>query len=443
MKKILIIVLALAVVLGFLFWKFSPNFLDRNNGENEEKKDITLNISALWEEEALIKPALEAYRKDHPNVSLKYKFQSSTNYRSRIQAQIDDPNEGVDIFLIHNTWLPMFLKSKQLAPAPGDIFSIDEYSKTFYPVAKDFLTVDKNVLAVPRGVDGLGLYYNEDILKAAGVSVPQTWNQLSEAAKILTVKDSEGKIKTAGVALGTTGNVDHWSDIIGLLFLQNPGASLENPNNIRGAEVLNFYTSFVKDKENQVWDPNFEHSTDAFASEKVAFYFGPSWRAYELKAKNPQLNFKIVPVPQIEPGKNIYWGSFWAYAVSSKSANQKEAWKFLKYFTSADTEKMLYEEASKVRLYGLPYSRLDLQVEVAQDPLIGAFVSQAPYYKSWYLSSNTFDQALNDNIIKYYEDAVNGTLQGGDAQTLLETTQKGVEQVLSEYSTKAAASSGQ
>jgi multiple sugar transport system substrate-binding protein len=431
MKRIIIVVLALAVVLGFLFWKFAPNFFEK---KPEVAKEITLNISALWEEENLIKPALEAYHKDHPNVTLNYKYQSSTNYRSRVQAQIDDPNEGIDIFLIHNTWLPIFLKNQQLSAMPEGVMTFDEFDKTFYPIVKETLTANNRIYAIPRGIDGLVLYYNEDILKAAGEVVPQTWDQFIDSSRKLTVKDTNGAIKTAGAAMGTTGNVDHWSDIIGLLFLQNPGSKLEAPNDAAGAEVIKFYTNFVTDVQNRVWDPSFEHSTDAFASGKVAFYFGPSWRASELRVKNPQLNFKTAPVPQI-PGseRNVGWGTFWAYAVSSKSGNQTAAWEFLKYLTSADVERLLYQEAAKVRLMGLPYSRLDMQADLVNDLLVGPFVTQAPIYKSWYLSSETHDAALNDQIIKYYEDAVNATVNGGDPLSVLETTQQGVEEVLSEY----------
>ena len=101
--------------------------------------------------------------------------------------------------------------------------------------------------------------------------------------------------------------------------------------------------------------------------------------------------------------------------------------------TSAETEKLLYREAAKTRLYGLPYSRVDLQKELINDPLVGAFVAQGPYYKSWYLNSTTRDQGLNDEMIKYYEDAVNGVFNNSDPQSVLSVTSKGIQQVLDKY----------
>lgn len=454
MKYLIIGVLAFSVVAGFLFWKFAPSF----NQKPEEKIPVTLTIWGLWEEESLFKRAIDEYKKIKPDVTINYVFQSSQNYRTRTQTKIG-AGEGPDIFMINNAWTAMFLKSGSMSPAPKEAFTPQEYSQTFYPVVRDDFTnylalktlvdkspniADKNktlidqfnangkIYAIPRGIDGIALYYNEDILNAAGVTVPKTWNEFRDAAYKLTVVDQTGIIKTAGAAIGGTGNVDHWSDIVGLLFLQQPGAKIEAPGDQNGADVLKFYTDFARVAEKRVWDGTFEPSTQAFAAGKVAFYFGPSWRAHELRQINPQLNFKVAPMPQLA-GKQVAWANYWGYAVSSKSKFSTDAWEFLKFLTSAEAEKALYEEASKTRLFGLPYSRVDLQKELINDPLVGAFVAQGPYYKSWYLNSSTRDQGLNDEMIKYYEDGVNAVYNNFDGVAALQTTGRGVQQVLDKY----------
>jgi multiple sugar transport system substrate-binding protein len=454
MKYLIIGVVVFSIIAGFLFWRFAPMF----NKKEEEKIPVVLTIWGLWEDDSLFKPAIDEYKKVRPDVTVNYVFQSSQNYRTRTQTKIT-AGEGPDIYMINNTWTPMFLKSGSMTPAPKEAFTPQEYSQTFYPVVRDDFTnylalksqidqtagiADKNktladqfnsagkIYAIPRGIDGIALYYNEDILNVAGVAVPKSWNEFKDAAFKLTVVDGSGVIKTAGAALGGTSNVDHWSDVLGLLFLQQPGSKIEAPGDQNGADVLKFYTDFSKVAEKRVWDNTFEPSTQAFAAGKVAFYFGPSWRAHELRQINPQLHFKIAPMPQLA-GKNVAWANYWGYAVSSKSKFSKESWEFLKFLTSAEIEKALYEQAAKVRLFGLPYSRVDLQKELINDPLTGAFVSQGPYYKSWYLNSATRDQGLNDEMIKYYEDAVNGVHNNYDGLTALQTTGRGIEQVLDKY----------
>ena len=169
-----------------------------------------------------------------------------------------------------------------------------------------------------------------------------------------------------------------------------------------------------------------------FAEGRLGFYFAPSWRAHELRVQNPDLKFKTAPVPQLS-GKNVAWASFWGEAVSAQSKNPLEAWKFVKFLTSESTQKLVYQNASQVRLFGEPYSLTSLAKELTQDPVAGAFVAQGPSYKFWYLSSDTHDAGINDEMIKYWEDGINSTLAGTDPLAALQTVNSGVKQVLDKY----------
>ena len=155
--------------------------------------------------------------------------------------------------------------------------------------------------------------------------------------------------------MGTAGNVDHWSDILGLLLLQQPGVDLANVATTQVAEVLRFYTGFVTDPKKKTWDVNLPKSTDMFASGRLGFYFAPSWRAHELRVANPNLKFKVAPVPQLS-GKSVAWASFWGEVVSAKSQNPTEAWKFIEYLTSAQSQRSAYQQASQIRLFGAVFA---------------------------------------------------------------------------------------
>ncbi len=427
MKKIIIIVLVLAIIFGFLFWKFGPNISDLF-GKAKPKGPITITYWGLWEEGNLIKPIIDAYQKQNPNIIINYNKQSSVNYRTRVQTQVRG-GEGPDVFRIHNSWLPMFWQD--LAPAPADIFNITDYRNMFYPVAEESFVKNGQILGAPEEIDGLALFYNEDMLNGVGGVPPKNWQEFIDLATKMTVKDQTG-IKTAGAAMGSTGNIDHWSDIIGLLLLQQPNIDLTTFSTPAGAEVLTFYTGFVTDPKRKTWDTNLASSTEMFEQGRLGFYFAPSWKAHDLRIANPNLKFKVAPVPQLV-GKQVGYASFWGEVVSKNSKNPTEAWKFVKYLTSAESEKLAYKEASQVRLFGEPYSQISLAPEIVNDPIVGAFVNQGPIYKSWYLSSNTFDAGINDEMIKYFEDAINATLAGTDPQTALQTVDQGVKQVMDKY----------
>lgn len=426
MKKIIIIALVLSIILGFIFWKFGPSISLFNKPKQQEP--ITLTYWGLWEDDNLIKPLIEEYQKQNPKITIKYVKQSSINYRTRVQTQIRD-GAGPDVFRIHNDWVPMF--QSDLAPAPQDIFTVSDYKNTFYPIALDSFVKNNQILAAPMEVDGLALFYNEDILNGVGGKPPKNWQEFIDLATKMTVKDASG-IKTSGAAIGATGNVDHWSDLIGLLLLQQPGVEFSNIASPAVSEIVRFYTGFVIDPKRKTWDTNLPSSTQMFISGRLGFYFAPSWRAHELRVANPNLKFKVALVPQLS-GKTVAWASFWAEAVSISSKHPKEAWQFIKFLTSPDAEKLAYKEASQIRLFGEPYSLVSLSSEIIKDPIVGAFVGMGPIYKSWYLASNTFDNGLNDQMIKYFEDGINAILQGLDPDSALQTVDKGVKQVLDKY----------
>lgn len=425
-RKIVPFILGILVILLFFFLVTKvilPFFLGR---KEKEAKPVTLTYWGLWEESEIISPVIQDYKAENPHVSINYIYQSPKDYRERLQSAFARKEEP-DIFRFHNTWVPML--KKELGPVPPTIFSQEEFENTFYQVALRDLSSQAQIVGVPLMYDGLALFYNPSLLEAAGKSVPETWDQLRQTAQEITVYDDKNKIQTAGVALGTTENVEHFSDILGLMILQN-GADPADASDQLTQDALVFYTLFKT--RDHVWDETLSNSIYAFAIEKVAMIFAPSWQVFTIKDINPSLNFKTAPVPQLSD-EQLTWASFWAEGVSAQSENQEEAFKFLKYLSSQAVMRKFYNTASQKRAFGEPYSRMDLAQELEDDPLVGAFIKQAPKAKSWYLASRTYDNGLNDRLIKYYQDAINSLVQGEAAAEVFETLESGVSQVLSQY----------
>lgn len=428
------------------------------------KSETTLVYWGLFEPDSVFQQIIADYEKENPNVKISYSQENLKDYQERLNYALrrqgtENGEEGEivqrespDIFRIHATWIPVF--GSLLSPVPSTVYDGATYEKTFYPSTKELLRYQGQYIAIPLMFDGLALYYNEDLLKTAGKTPPRSWTELKKIACEMTTRDSQGKITTAGVAMGTANNVDHWSDILGLMMLQN-GADLTNPaacseesgsavesgSLCLGRDALTFYTIFASDQAcsgesvnpGAVWDRFMPTSTYSFATGNLAMYFAPSWRVHEIKELNPSLNFKIIPIPQLE-GNKVAWASYWVEAVSKNSKNKDEAWKFLGYLSSKETMQKLYQTQSSLRgSFGEPYSRTDMASLLKDQPYVGAYIEQAPFAKGWYLSSRTSDNAINDKIIKYYEDAVNEVNRGGDPLNALKTASQGVIQILKQY----------
>lgn len=399
----------------------------------QQRETITLKFWGLWESSTTINQVINDYKKIKPNINIIYEKKPKESYRETLQSFISQ-DKGPDVFVFHNTWTPML--KNELSPAPDNVIKSKEFLDKYYQVNYfDLKNAQNNIIGLPQGIDGLGLYINEVIFKNAGVDTdfPATWQNVSRIATRLTVKDESGNIKTAGIALGQESNVDHFSDILGLMILQN-GGDPKSPIDKQSADALDYYLSFTRG-QNKVWDETLPSSTVAFAGGNLAMYLAPSWRAIEIKNANPLLKFRVLPVPQLEGGK-VSWASYWANGVSQKSKNIKEAWEFVKYLSEEQTLTKLYSEASKSpgRFFGQPFPIVSMGSKLTEDPIVGAYIKDAPYMRSAPMTSYTYDNGLNDQIIKAYQDAIKTTFKGGSATLQIEA--KNIDKVLTSFGAK-------
>ena len=413
----IIFIVVLIILLKFFF------------GNKKPTTPIKLTYWGLWEEKEVLSPLINDYQKNNPQITIDYQKMVPQEYKDRLITR-SIKGIGPDLFRFHNTWLPEI--KDIVTPLPAKIMSTDEFEKTFYKIHQQDLKVGSNYYGLPLMIDGLVLIYNDSLLKKAGIeTVPTNWDEVTEAVAKLTVKDSSGQIITAGIALGTATNVEHFSDIFGLMLLQN-GGDLKSLDQPEAAGALESFRKFAE-PPNDFWNDSLPNSVVAFIQEKVAMIIAPSWQVLTINSANPDLVIKVAPVPLVPGGKPVSLASYWIEGVSRHSKNQLEAWKFLKYLVEKDNLTKLYQTESQLRLFGEAYSRVDLAPLLAQNKYLGPVIKQANDYVSLPLSSRTFDNGLNDEIIKYIENAINATGQGVSYTQALKTAKAGVDQVLSKY----------
>lgn len=423
-NKYLIIVGAVIFLIVFLFI-----LIKIFSGGKKTVKEIKLTYWGLWEEKEVFSPLIEAYQKQNPNIKINYEMRSPEDYREKLIARGKN-GQGPDIFRFHNTWLP---EIREVAtPIPSSIMSNLEFEQTFYKIHQIDLKVDKYYYGIPLEIDGFVMICNMSLLNQGGVVTPPvTWDEVIDAtSKIITV-DKLGRPITAGIALGTTANVEHFSDIFGIMLAQN-GGNLTKLDTAEAAGALESYRKFAEEPT-KYWDETMPNSIAAFIEGKVAMIIAPSWQVLTIKTSNPDLKIKVVPVPYVPAGKPISLASYWVEGVSRFSQNQEEAWKFLKFLVEKENLTKLFENQSKIRLFGEPYSRIDLGNLLLQNEYLSPVIKQADAYISLPLSSRTYDNGINDEIIKYIENGINSTSQGVSYQEALKIIKQGVDQVYSKF----------
>lgn len=437
---IAIVVLA---VLGFAAMKFlgggsqsvstdpgTGGTAGQGGGAAAPTQQVTIEYWGLWEPNEVMNELISDFESKNQGIQVKYVNQSHKDYRQRLQTAIASGN-GPDIFRFHASWVPML--KDNLASIPTSVISPTQFKEIYYPVASKQLQSNGQIVGIPSMYDGVALLYNKDILSAAGENPPTSWSDMRTLASKLTVRSGD-TVTRAGVALGSASNVDHFSDILAILMLQN-GADLAQPNSVYSRDAFKFYTNFlIQDK---VWSETLPNSTVAFARGDVAMIFAPSWRIHEILAMNPNMNLGVAPVPSLGEEK-IAWATYWAEGMSAVGKNKEASALFLKYLTSKEALTVAYSAASQVRAFGEIYPRIDMANDLADDEYLAAYLEDALIAEGWYLSSSTHDNGINDLLIKYYEDAINAMVKDRkDAESVLTTVDSGTKQVLRQYGVSA------
>lgn len=408
------------------------NFITSDSKGLGKKGEIT-----WWglREEALVMPLIKKYEESRPDVEITYIKQSTQDYRERLTNALAK-GEGPDIIHFHNTWVPMY--KNDLDILPDSVMSQQEFANTFYPIAVSNLTTDAGIVGIPLSYDAITLYINEDLFDLALKKPPESWDELKDLAREMTQR-SGNEIIQSGAAMGITQNIDHWQETLGLMMIQNR-ANPAKPQGKLAEDALAFYALLAK--EDNVWDVALPDSTIAFARGKVAMYFGPVYRANEIRKENPNLNFRTVLLPQLPKDNpsdpDISYATYWVEGVWNKSVNKDSAWDFLKFMSERESLQDKHQSAQNIGLFGEPYPRRDMALLLREDPVAGSVITLAPFAKGWFLVDDTHDGAtgINSQIAEQYAIAISGVSSRKGAEKVTAPLVSGVAEVLAKYGIK-------
>ncbi len=436
MKKFLILSLLAAITLSGALCKTVSQEV------TNASKPVQLTYWRVFDDSDAFSDIIAEYSKIHPNVSITYRKLTYGEFEQKlIQALAED--RGPDIFSIHNTWMNGYQTKLLHLPASitlpyrtiqGTIkkdvvwemqtkksLAIKDIKSQFADqVASDVIipevdpktgaAADK-IFGLPLALDTLTLFYNKDLLNAAGLPEPaKDWQTLQDHVKKLTKQDAQGNITQAGAALGSANNIDRGTDVLSALMMQN-GAEMTDdqdratfnlvPETLAGRsmapgiEALTFYTDFASpQKEVYTWNETLPNSIDAFIQGKVAYIFSYAYNLPAIKARAPKLNFGIAKLPQISGNKEVNFANYWVEVVSKKTTHPNEAWDFVQFAADADMAQKYLDKTKK------PTALRSLIQKQSEDIDLFPFVSQVLTAKSWYHGKNALEaeQAIKSMI---------------------------------------------
>src|SRR5213595_365742 len=356
-------------------------------------------------EDALLQDSINTFMAANPNVKVKWE-PIAQDYETVLKTNLAAGTEA-DVFYADIFWIDSLMKTGKLL-ALDDLMAKSGVKKDdFVPTLINAFSYQGKTYGIPKDFNTLGLVYNKDIFKAAGVAEPTndwTWTDLSAAAKKLTTGSVVGLSLPADAARF-------------MPFLWQAGGDLANINNAAGQAAADFYTGFeAKDNVSKLpSELGMGWAGEAFEKGKAAMVFEGGWLPADLNNNFKAVNYGVVQLPKGSAGKaNLIFTV--SYSVSAKTKNPDAAWALTNYLTGKDNQSKVLKAG-----FALP-TRQALSSEIT-NPNSKAIFDGAPYGKPFnYASANT--GKVNDEINKALESIMLKKSSTKDALDKLATTIK-------------------
>lgn len=264
---------------------------------------------------AQMSPIFESCATDN-GVKLNNVHVPSDGYMAKVLQQLSSKTLP-DVLMLDNPNVQQIAASGALAPL--DDFGVSGEGFAHGAVAAG--SFDGKLYALPPVVNSISLFYNVDILKAAGITPPTTWAELQADAKALTSGSQYG------FAFSAVNNGEGtWTF---LPFMWSNGGDEKNINTPQTAQALQFLTDLVKDGSASKSVVNWTQAdvNDQFLAGKTAMMINGPWQIPALNKSGVKWASVSIPTRTADQKVQSPLGgeTFGAAATGNKASTQKAA----------------------------------------------------------------------------------------------------------------------
>ena len=163
-----------------------------NKGTKEDSSEQTgtdssdTTVVKFWSfhaggEAEFLENVVKEYNAAHDDVQIEHTVVNQSDYTTTLIPTAYANGEAPDILYVEPATFTKYAEKGMLADLSP--YYTDELKADILPSALEAVTMDNKIYALPIEMETLGLFYNVDMLKDAGINPPATWDELYDAAK--------------------------------------------------------------------------------------------------------------------------------------------------------------------------------------------------------------------------------------------------------------------
>ncbi|MGI8517297.1 MAG: ABC transporter substrate-binding protein [Acidimicrobiia bacterium] len=326
-------------------------------GDTSPAGDRSINVAIVgnpqMEDIASLTP--ELFTAD-TGITVNYSVLVEQNLREIVTRDVGAGGAQFDVVMIGMFEAPQFGQNDWLIDLTAYAEADADYNfDDLIPTVRDGLSFDGKMYAAPFYAESSFLMYRQDVIEAAGQTMPDapTWEEVAAIARAV---DSD---EMAGICLrGKPG----WGDLGasfttvlntfgGTWWAANEDGSIgaAQVDQPEFAEALNFYVDLVNDAgQNDAANSSFNECLALYLEGKVAMWYDATVAAGLLEADDSPVKglngYALAPTKETDTSG---WLWAWALAIPANAEDPDTAWEYVSWATSAQ-----YIEAAGEALAG-------------------------------------------------------------------------------------------
>ncbi len=274
-------------------------------------------------ENKLLQQIVDTFNKNNPDIVVK--LNQVPDYDTTLAKDLASGSPP-DVFYVDEFRLPDLVNAGALQPIGDKMQNVED----FYPTLKAAFTFNGTFYCPPKDFSTLALFVNTDMMKAANVKVPTTWDELAAAAKAMTSS------KVAGIVIPN--DLARW-----IAFLYQAGGSVTDDNftkmtinSSEGLQALKFYTDlYLNGNAKTPQDLGAGWAGEAFGKGLAAMAIEGNWLVPPLTTDYKNIKYTVAELPAGPKGKATMAFTV-CYAVPKAAKAADASLKLVNYLAGSD-----------------------------------------------------------------------------------------------------------
>lgn len=305
----------------------------KEGGSSSAAASIDANTSATltlayWDKNQTptVQANIKSFNAKYPKIKIQTNLTAYADYWTKMKTQAQG-GELPDVMWMNGPNIQLYASNNMLEPLDS-ITSQGVDWKNYPDALVTLYTYDGKHYGVPKDYDTIGIFYNKDLFKQAGVEEPKadwTWDDFHDKAKKISDWGKSKGIYGCATTINGDGQGTYYNTIAqaGGYVIKDGKSGYDDPKSIEG---LQCWADWIKDGSVASAKIVTDTKPDVmFENGKSAMFWSGDWMASQLAAdlKGKEDKFGVIGLPKKEKKGTIIHGLAWA--VSQKSKNKAAA----------------------------------------------------------------------------------------------------------------------